>query len=129
MSSGDVLQLLRSTADLPWISATSALDREEMLFCEVRRQRRDGQWSRYHVEVRDCGGSRLVVRESEPRRLPVFCPERHINPDGSFCLGWEPGVPRLPASPKEARAWWSVLRGYLRLQDAAATARVWPDVA
>lgn len=126
MSSSGVLQLLRSTADRPWISATSALDREEMLFCEVRRQCRDGEWSRYHVEVRESEGQRLVVRESEPRHLPVFCPERHINSDGTFCLGWEPIGPRLPATPEEARSWWAALRGYLRLQDAARTTRTWP---
>ncbi|HRP72719.1 MAG TPA: hypothetical protein PK743_08815 [Luteimonas sp.] len=38
--------------------------------------------------------SRVFVRESQPgHMLPAFCPDRHINGDGTFCLGWGPQNP------------------------------------
>ncbi len=54
--------------------------------------------------------------------LPACCPERHINFDGSFCLGLE--VP-TPASEGEAIAWWSLLLGFLEMQLDARILRRW----
>jgi hypothetical protein len=61
-----------------------------------------------------CGVRTLRVRESEPRWLPEFCPGRHVNADGSFCLERRP-IP-APTTPEAARLWWRLIFGYLELQ-------------
>lgn len=56
-------------------------------------------------------------------QLPPFCPERHINGDGTFCLG-------LPApsvrNVLEAEQWWDHLGQFLRCQTVAARTKIWP---
>lgn len=72
-------------------------------------------------------GLRLVVREERSRaRLPPACPERHINRDGTFCLGRGGGFVKCPRSRTEAEVWWGNLGGYLGHQLIAAAARRWP---
>ena len=41
----------------------------------------------YRLRV-DVVGDYAMVRELLPTLLPAYCPERHINIDGSFCLYW-----------------------------------------
>lgn len=71
----------------------------------------------------------VIAREIEPKRLPAFCPERHINSDGSFCINWIQGDPRPVVDTESARAWWASLEDYLRLQVAASKLRRWPGPA
>jgi hypothetical protein len=54
--------------------------------------------------------------------LPARCPERHVNFDGSFCLGLTPIIPNSDG----ALDFWAKLRGYLLCQDFAAECRRWP---
>lgn len=56
-------------------------------------------------------------------RLPATCPERHINYDGSFCLGLRRSV---VASQEDAVAFWQTLRGYLLAQQFAERHGRWP---
>jgi hypothetical protein len=59
-------------------------------------------------------------------RLPPFCPGRHINPDGSFCLGWREEDPSQVRTPEEAGEWWASLLVFLGYQQYAEYMRAWP---
>lgn len=67
----------------------------------------------------------ICVREAEPRSLPTFCPERHIQADGSFCLAYDDSAAQIPMTVVEAERWWKLLHGYLRLQYLAGRRRKW----
>jgi hypothetical protein len=64
------------------------------------------------------------VGEQPPRQWPLGCPERHINLDGSFCLGI--GDPLSPRSARDADHWWSWLRQFIISQRIADRTRTWP---
>jgi len=66
----------------------------------------------------------ILAREVEARLLPRNCIQRHMNTDGSFCIGFE--APRLVVDEAGGNRWWSLLLGYLRCQDVATTTRRWP---
>lgn len=66
---------------------------------------------------------KIEIRESN-HIWPRFCPERHINLDGWFCLGLN-SVP-IPNNDHFARLWWSYLEEFLRLQYAASRGAQWP---
>lgn len=74
-------------------------------------------------------GSSVAVREEPRARLPAFCPDRHINEDGSFCLGW--GSTAAPAVVDEdsARAWWTAVVRFLQLQLTANELGAWKNGA
>lgn len=59
-------------------------------------------------------------------RLPPFCPGRHINPDGSFCLGWRDENPSQVRTPEEAGEWWASVLVFLGYQQYAEYMRAWP---
>lgn len=74
------------------------------------------------IEIRN---HNVAVREKSARPLlPTYCPQRHLNPDGTFCLGLSAGV-ALDA-PDKRRAWWKKLLVFLTCQDTAAETRTWP---
>lgn len=56
-------------------------------------------------------------------RLPSTCPERHINYDGSFCLGLRRSA---IISREQAETFWQTLRGYLLAQQFAERHGRWP---
>lgn len=65
------------------------------------------------------------VREiGPPKHLPKNCVQRHMNTDGSFCIGL--GAPWIVKDEDGAHRWWHWLLGYLRCQDIASVARRWP---
>ena len=67
----------------------------------------------------------VIVQEATPGTLlPSFCPERHINEGGSFCVGQ--GVDGMVNSIDAARVWWGLLERYLKLQRVASRTRQWP---
>ena len=49
----------------------------------------DGRVREHHLCVHVVDGRLRVAEHHDRRLLPAFCAERHINSDGSFCLGWE----------------------------------------
>ena len=59
-------------------------------------------------------------------KLPSFCPDRHINLGGSFCLGWGADDPSIIDDVDAARMWWSTLARYLAQQVVATKRSVWP---
>jgi hypothetical protein len=72
-------------------------------------------------------GTAASAREITPTHLPAFCPDRHINDDGSFCLYWR-AVDGIEIDCTEAaRAWLETLVRFLQLQFRAARLRRWPD--
>lgn len=56
-------------------------------------------------------------------RLPRTCPERHINGDGSFCLGLRRAA---VTTQDQANMFWQTLRGYLLAQQFAERHGRWP---
>jgi len=71
----------------------------------------------------DAGG--VDVAEAIPGTVfPADCPERHINSDGSFCVGFGAGDAILTRD--DAIVWWGLVEEYLRLQRVAARTRRWP---
>lgn len=96
------------------------------LMLEVAVPMPDGvEW---HFSIRaEAYGPIVGAREESPRLLPPSCPERHINPDGSFCLGWDE-VDRIEVDSEErAFEWWARLVNFLRLQVRAARLHRWPS--
>ena len=87
----------------------------------------DGVRLQYCVVV-SATGSHLHARE-EPlaRRLPEFCPERHIVADGSFCMYWAGELSFAVTDIASAGNWLSLLLNFLRLQRRAAKQRCWPN--
>lgn len=77
--------------------------------------------------VAETRGTMMTAREVMPLRLPAFCPERHINGDATFCLGWT-GADALEIQDEAtAHGWWARLIKFLSLQERATRLRRWPD--
>lgn len=86
----------------------------------------DGRTLPYKLHLRQ-DGEWIEARESTTHHLPGFCPERHINYDGTFCLFYA-GANPLPVSDEpSARAWLETIYKYLKLQERARTLRRWPN--
>lgn len=81
-------------------------------------------WTTSGLRLRLHGGISPAVSEAEPGlKLPVRCPERHIQEDRTFCLG----LHGLEVGDVEsADQWWEQLRQYLRCQSVAERTGVWP---
>jgi hypothetical protein len=71
-----------------------------------------------HIEVREIGS---------PKLLPSHCPERHINRDGTFCLGLR-AYERV-CDIAAARTWWDKLQVFLTCQETAHETGDWPKYA
>jgi hypothetical protein len=78
----------------------------------------------YVLEIHSTSGE-VLVREAAGGRLPARCPERHINDDGTFCIGYEAG--KDIDSDEAAERWWKKLMAYLLCQDTSDRTRTWPD--
>lgn len=73
-----------------------------------------------------CAGDTIVVRErTVGDKLPSFCPDRHINSNGSFCLGWGADNPSTIVDVAGARLWWSTVVRFLARQIATNKRGVW----
>ena len=70
--------------------------------------------------------NKISVLECKPgTRFPACCPERHINPDGSFCLGLNVNLAEVTASTIED--WWLLLEEYLYVQLIVDQTGRWPS--
>lgn len=67
------------------------------------------------------------MREDPPIRLPRFCPDRHINEKGWFCLGWGSTAAPAVVNDDSARAWWTAVVRFLQLQLTASELGVWAN--
>lgn len=85
----------------------------------------DGVVTEFRLSLR-AEGEQLTVKESQPEHLPVFCPNRHINRDSSFCVSWWSKFPLHVRDADSATAWWQAVYKFLQDQRRAARQRVWP---
>ena len=86
----------------------------------------DGRCPVYHLRISVAGAS-AWAKEVTSTLLPAFCPERHINADGSFCLYWRAVDDIIIDGPAPALVWCETLVRFLQLQIRAARRRRWPD--
>jgi hypothetical protein len=72
-------------------------------------------------------GGRVMVHEtSRSQLLPISCAQRHINDDGSFCLGLRADV--SVNDNAGAEIWWERLKIFLTCQETAAQSGKWPPI-
>lgn len=70
------------------------------------------------------GGGVSVAEDEGGNQFPASCPERHINPDATFCISYGSTEPLIEAHA--AIAWWEYLRMFLLHQEYARKYGVWP---
>lgn len=86
----------------------------------------DGRTLLYDLHLQQAS-ARVSVQERIPHHLPGFCPERHINSDGTFCLYYEASNPVLVTDEVSAREWVGTVYKFLKLQERARVRRKWPS--
>lgn len=97
------------------------------LYVLLNLQRVDGKIVPYQLKINATQGAKVVVSEVTPQLLPVCCPERHINSDGTFCLYWEDDIDLGITTIDKATLWWQTLISFLLKQERAKKKREWPD--
>lgn len=107
-------------------ASVTAVDRSSLAFT-LNLTRSDHRSSAYELLAKT-KGSAVKVREAVPSRLPAFCPERHINDGGGFCLGLESVDDLEVRDEGSAGDWWARLLKFLSLQERATQLRRWPDL-
>lgn len=124
LATNDPIDLIASC--LPDFGATE-LDRgNESIRVSLPVPLSDGRQPVFVLDVAFSGAS-ASAREAVPRHLPSYCPDRHINDNGSFCLFWRAVDDIKIDGPAAARAWLETLTRFLQLQVRAARLRCWPD--
>jgi hypothetical protein len=88
--------------------------------------RADGKTVLYKLVASINGAQVSAMEAADNRRLPSFCPERHINSDGSFCLYWSGDQNLEVVDAASATAWWETLHEFLKIQERAENKRKWP---
>jgi len=91
----------------------------------VHLRRSSGKIVPYRLRI-EASGSEPKVREDTPEHLPTFCPNRHINVGGYFCLSFSSEDPLPVRDARSAKAWWARLLKFLNLQETASALRRWP---
>lgn len=82
----------------------------------------------YQLRIDHCYVNGVSVQEeASGHLLPTFCPERHINDGGTFCIGYKAEYEVDDES--SARVWWEKLRVFLLCQETAHASRKWPPYA
>jgi hypothetical protein len=97
----------------------------ETLFVVVRLQRPSGKVMPYRLRI-EADRPEPKVREETPEHVPTFCPNRHINVGGYFCLSFPSEDPLPVLDADSAGAWWARLLKFLNLQETASALRRWP---
>lgn len=72
-------------------------------------------------------GEEVTAQEETPEHLPSFCPERHINSGGTFCLHYAGASSLKVMDEASAGAWLETVYKYLTLQERARVKRRWPN--
>lgn len=78
----------------------------------------------FALTVKNDDGKIVVLETILGTILPAACPERHINRNGTFCIGLDVGKQII--SPGAAEQWWGFLAEFLDSQQSAAKYRRWP---
>ena len=81
-------------------------------------------WPAVAIEISIAADGKLQAREFPAHRWPTFCPQRHINKGGYFCLGLA-DVP-IVNDAADAQLWWEILALHLQTQFAADATKLWP---
>lgn len=81
----------------------------------------------YNLLIREVGNKVSVKECPNPKNLPQFCPDRHINSDGTFCIGFR--AQEIVTNQTAAERWWSLLSSFIACQETAHSRRTWPDYA
>lgn len=119
-----VLGLIESAADEFGAHADELTDERGVFSLPLTLA--DGRTLNYRLEITTTNHG-ASVREVTPVHLPAFCPQRHINSDGTFCLYWSENGGFHVTSAEDATKWWGTLLQYLRLQARAERRRRWPN--
>lgn len=90
-------------------------------------KRADGKIIPYYLKISSNQENQIIVSEAVPHLLPIFCPERHINADGTFCLYWEDDIDLRITNINKATTWWQILINFLLQQERAKKKREWPN--
>jgi hypothetical protein len=94
---------------------------------DVVATRRSGSFTRvFELTVVETAGEIAILERPIGNTLPACCPDRHINPGGTFCLGLRAGE---GISDRTAPAWWVKLHAFILLQETAAETGLWPSRA
>lgn len=110
----------------PEFGGTCARDSDTSAILDLPVQLVDGKIIPYKLLLKE-NGERVTAQEETPQHLPAFCPERHINPDGTFCLYYA-GVTNLDVvNEVSAWVWLETVYKYLKLQERARVQRRWPN--
>lgn len=105
--------------------ATVTSESENAFCAAIEIIRGGGETETFHLRFVEAG-DQIDVFESDPRRLPAACLERHIQSDGSFCLNYADAEPSKVHDLESARRFWSRVDRYLRVQLTAGELRRWP---
>lgn len=81
----------------------------------------------YRIVVEEAQATVLVRERDDASLLPEVCPDRHINPDGTFCIGLRAG--HLVTDSGSAEIWWLKLQVFLTCQETAHETGLWPSFA
>lgn len=98
---------------------------DDALSSLIRLRRASGKIVPYWLRI-EADGPEPKVREETPNRLPTFCPNRHINVGGYFCLSFPSEDPLPVRDADSARNWWARLLKFLNLQETTSSLRCWP---
>lgn len=93
---------------------------------EITIVRPGGSRHAFHLDVAIVGNHATVRELPGQNELPLFCPDRHINLGGTFCLGWGEENPNTITNIEAARRWWSVVNQFLARQVNASRRGVFP---
>jgi hypothetical protein len=81
----------------------------------------------FNLRIEASSSGSIHVAEAVKQHLPEFCPERHINEGGDFCVGYEAGD--NISTDQAAIDWWKKLQLFLICQETAHGSRHWPPNA
>jgi hypothetical protein len=99
-------------------------DQEAILLVPITHA--DGLTISYRIVVWGEGPQLLAREDPDSRKLPAFCPNRHIIHSGAFCMYWEEDRRFDVVDALSAEAWLNLLLDFLRSQRRAAQLRKWP---
>ena len=86
----------------------------------------DGQTITYTINVTGHGNSLMAAEDESNHSLPRFCPDRHIEGDGAFCMYWNEEQRFGVTDEDTALRWLEILLSFLRSQRRAANLGHWP---
>jgi hypothetical protein len=109
--------------ELPSWATIKSHERHLLIEAAVPRPN-GGCWPVVTIEISIAKDGKLQAREFPARRWPTFCPQRHINKGGHFCLGLAE-VP-IVNDTDSAQRWWEILSLHLQTQFVADATKLWP---